>query len=159
MTESTSDDTTWEEIYVIEATIDDMNPQWFRFLRKKLFSAGALDVQLTSTMMKKERVGQSLKILVPLEQRDKLVSLIFQHSTTIGLRCRREKRIVLKRDFFIVDTPYGPIAMKRAFWQGEVINVQPEYDDCVKAAHSCDVSIKEVYQRALSAYYSQHVDY
>ncbi|QGG47000.1 nickel insertion protein [Heliorestis convoluta] len=145
--------TLWEEVDILEATIDDMNPQWFHFLRERLFSAGALDMEVTATMMKKERVGHALKVLCPPHCSSMLVELIFQHTTTLGLRCRREKRAVLQRDFVSVETAYGAIAIKRAFWKDKVINVQPEYEDCVQQARHHATSLKEVYQAALVEYY------
>ncbi|MBC9785823.1 nickel pincer cofactor biosynthesis protein LarC [Heliobacterium chlorum] len=141
-----------DRVEVLETTIDDMNPQWIAPLMDKLFEAGALDVQVSSVMMKKGRLGQHLTVLCPPERRTALMETLFTHSTTLGVRCRREQRFCLSRDWVTVITQYGDIRIKRGKIGEQVINIQPEYEECLAAAKEHERSLKEIYQHALAEY-------
>ena len=141
-----------EEVSVIvEAAIDDMVPEQFAHLAERLAEAGAQDVTLTPTMMKKGRPGTIVTAIGPTRKLDPISRALLTESTTIGLRHWTVGRRVLPREVVRVKTEYGAIAIKVARWGGRVANVAPEYDDCRAAARKHRVTLKSVYAAALRA--------
>ena len=139
-------------VSVIEAEIDDMNPQIFGVLMDKLLAAGALDVFYTPIQMKKNRPGTLLSVIAPPPLRDMLTSTIFRETTTIGVRHREMARECLDRETQTVTTPFGPIRFKVATRNGEVLNAAPEFDDCVRLAEASGRSVKDVQAAATKAW-------
>jgi uncharacterized protein (TIGR00299 family) protein len=140
------------DVVVIECEIDDMNPQIFGVLMDRLLAEGALDVFYTAVQMKKNRPGTLLTIVAPPARRDRLISLVFTETTSIGVRYREMARECLEREAVIVATPLGPIGMKVARRNGQVLNASPEFDDCARVARERDVPLKDVQAAALKAY-------
>lgn len=136
---------------VIEANIDDMNPQHFEVLMARLLDAGALDVGIIDMLMKKGRPGSMLHVLAPTDGLDQLVDIIFTESTTIGVRSYRVEREMLDRELVTVSTPYGDVRVKVASRLGVVMNRMPEYEDCRRVADAEGVPIKVVTAAALAA--------
>jgi uncharacterized protein (TIGR00299 family) protein len=141
------------KVIVIEANIDDMNPQNFAYVSERLLDAGALDVFTIPIQMKKSRPGHLLQVLAVPDSVDKLSRLIFQETTTIGLRKYSADRSILEREFVEVATEYGPVKIKVSRMDGEVVNAAPEYEDCARIAREKNVSLKKVQALAMSAYF------
>jgi len=141
------------EDWILEANIDDMNPQLCEHLMERLLSCGALDVTWTPTIMKRGRPGGILKVLVSWEVKDEILRTMLEESTTIGVRMYKVRRKCLERDVQRVETPWGPVSIKVSSDQGRVMNALPEYRDCEEIASRTGVPLKEVYFRALAAYY------
>ena len=141
-----------QRVVVIEAEIDDMNPQIFGVLIDRLLTEGALDVFYTSIQMKKNRPGTLLSIIAPPPVREKLTSLVFRETTTIGVRYREMDRECLDRETVAVDTPFGRVAMKVARRNGEVMNAAPEFDDCARLAAERGAPVKDVQAAAMKAF-------
>jgi len=141
----------YEEDYVtvLEANIDDMNPQWFDHLIERLLEAGALDAYLSPIQMKKGRPGVKLGVIVQEEKLEPVLDAIFRESTTIGVRAYRVKRWKLEREEIPVLTPFGEVRVKVAHRGGQILNIAPEYEDCRKLAKERGVALKEIYQAAL----------
>jgi uncharacterized protein (TIGR00299 family) protein len=141
----------YEEDYVtvLEANIDDMNPQWFDHLIERLLEAGALDAYLSPIQMKKGRPGVKLGVIVQEEKLGPVLDAIFRESTTIGVRAYRAKRWKLEREEITVLTQFGEVKVKVARRGGQILNIAPEYEDCRKLAKERGVALKEVYQAAL----------
>ncbi len=140
-----------DQIAVLEANIDDMNPQFFEPLLDHLFEAGALDVSLTPLLMKKSRPGSLLTVLAEPSDSDRLASLILDHSTTFGVRCRTASRWKRARDFVTATTSYGPVRIKRG-WEGDRLSIlTPEYEDCRRLALAAGLPIQVVYDAAQQA--------
>ena len=139
-------------VVVIEAEIDDMNPQIFGVLMDRLLAAGALDVFYTSIQMKKNRPGTLLSIVAPPEQRDALTALVFRETTTIGVRYAEMQRECLDRETVSVDTPVGRVRIKVARRDGAVLNAAPEFDDCVRLAAESGTPVKDVQAAAMKAF-------
>jgi pyridinium-3,5-bisthiocarboxylic acid mononucleotide nickel chelatase len=139
-------------VVVMECEIDDMNPQIFGVLMERLLAAGALDVFYTPVQMKKNRPGTLLTVIAPPDRRERLTSIVFTESTTIGLRYREMKRECLDRETVIVDTPVGSIRFKVARRGGEILNASPEFDDCVRIATERGVPLKDIQAIAVKAY-------
>ena len=140
------------DVIVIEANIDDMNPQNFAYVNEKLLQAGALDVFTVPVQMKKGRPGQLLQVLAPSDAVDALSRVIFQETTTIGVRKYPADRTTLDREFVEVETEYGRVRIKVSKFGGEVVNFAPEFDDCVRLACENNVSLKKVQAVAINAY-------
>ncbi|HEX4949658.1 MAG TPA: nickel pincer cofactor biosynthesis protein LarC [Blastocatellia bacterium] len=150
-----AEDKTPDTITVIEANLDDLNPQIFGHLMEQALAAGALDVFYTPVQMKKNRPGVLLTLLCATEMREPMMDLIFRETTTLGVRYREERRVILQREFVSVETPFGAITIKVARNQtGQVMNAAPEFADCQAAALKHQVSLREVQLAALKAYSS-----
>jgi pyridinium-3,5-bisthiocarboxylic acid mononucleotide nickel chelatase len=140
------------DVIVIEANIDDMNPQNFAYVNEKLLQAGALDVFTVPVQMKKGRPGQLLQVLAPSDAVDALSRVIFQETTTIGVRKYPVDRTTLDREFVEVGTEYGLVRVKVSKLGGEIVNFAPEFDDCVRLARENNVPLKKVQAVAINAY-------
>jgi uncharacterized protein (TIGR00299 family) protein len=141
-----------EEISIIEANLDDMNPQIYGYVLEKALSAGALDVYTTSLQMKKNRPGTLLTILCRPEDTEALMSLIFAETTTFGIRTHRAQRRALPREWVNVSTSYGSVRIKLSRSNGHILHVTPEYDDCRKLAVEKQVPLQQVISEALRIY-------
>jgi pyridinium-3,5-bisthiocarboxylic acid mononucleotide nickel chelatase len=141
-----------ETVSVIETEIDDMNPQIFGLLIEQLIGAGALDVFYTPIQMKKNRPGILLSIIAPPQSRERLTSILFRESTTIGVRHTDMQRECLERETVTVATPFGPVRVKVARRNGEVLNAAPEFDDCARVAAERGRPVKEVHAAAMKAF-------
>ena len=139
-------------VVVIEAEIDDMNPQIFGMLMDRLLADGALDVFYTAIQMKKNRPGTLLTIVASPGSRERLTSTVFRETTTIGVRYREMARECLDRDSVSVDTPFGAIRIKVARRNGETLNASPEFDDCIRIAAAAGQPVKDVQAAAMKAY-------
>ena len=133
-----------EQTVVIETNIDAMNPQLYDHLIGLLLNEGALDVFLTSVQMKKNRPGILLSVICLPNAVGKFSDLLMKETTTIGLRWRVENRIKAKRTIQEIDTRHGPIHIKLAKNNGQVINLTPEYDDCKRVAVEKKIPLKKV---------------
>jgi uncharacterized protein (TIGR00299 family) protein len=141
-------------VVVIEADIDDMNPQIFGVVMDALLAQGALDVFYTSIQMKKNRPGILLTVVAPPDARERLTATIFRETTTIGVRYSEMARECLDREEVIVATPLGPVRVKVARRNGHILNAAPEFDDCARIARERDVPVKEVQALAIKAFLS-----
>ncbi len=140
-----------EELASLETNIDDMNPQFFALVMDRLFAAGALDVVLSPVQMKKNRPAVLLSALCRPEKAEALTRLLFEETTTLGVRRSVVQRVSLPRDWRVVETGYGPIRMKVACLDGRE-RAMPEYEDCRRAAEEHGASLAEVVEAARSAY-------
>lgn len=130
---------------ILEATIDDMNPQIYGYLMDRLFEAGAKDVYLSPIYMKKNRPGIVLTVTAPVNNEESIKEIIFRQTTTIGIRKFNIERTELQREIRGIDTEYGRINFKISRLNEKVVNASPEYEDLKKAALSTGVPLKEIY--------------
>jgi uncharacterized protein (DUF111 family) len=145
-----------DRVVVLEASIDDMNPQIYSHLMDKLLSAGALDVFASPVQMKKNRPGTVLTVLAPPDLGDALALLIFEETTTIGIRYRESERRILDREVEIIACEFGDIKVKVSRLNGRVINFAPEYEDCRQAAQARGVPYKWVQSRVVQLFMNRH---
>jgi len=141
-----------ELVSVIEANLDDMSPQLYGYFVEQALAAGALDVTCSALQMKKNRPGFLVTILCAPEASDALAQLLFEQTTTIGLRIHEARRKVLERELVEVQTGFGTVRVKVARREGKVLNVAPEYEDCQRLAREKSVPLKEVILAAQVAY-------
>jgi pyridinium-3,5-bisthiocarboxylic acid mononucleotide nickel chelatase len=144
-----------ETISVLEANVDDLNPQIFGYVMDRLFERGALDAFGVPVQMKKNRPGTLLTVLCLPEDADKLTQLIFAETTTLGVRRRDEERHALNRRWKTVHTRWGDVRIKMASLNGSVTNYAPEYEDCREIAVKNDVPLKTVMQEAVREYLNE----
>lgn len=136
---------------VLEATIDDMEPELFEALTEGLLQAGALDVFLIPVQMKKNRPGLVLHVLAHPSSLDELLRIIFTESTSIGVRTYEVTKRMLQRELVQVQTPYGPVRVKLARLGDQIVNLKPEYEDCRDLARRLDLPLKSVLAAARQA--------
>jgi len=141
-----------ETISVLEANLDDLNPQVFGYVMDRLLEDGALDVFGMPVQMKKNRPGTLLTVLCKPGDAEKLIQLIFSETTTLGVRRREESRQTLARRWESVHTEWGEVRIKIASMNGTVTNYAPEYEDCRRIAAEHHVPLKTVMQEASRAY-------
>lgn len=143
---------TGETVTVLEANLDDLNPQIFGYVLDRLFDEGALDAFAAPIQMKKNRPGTLLTVLCAAQRADRLTEIIFQETTTLGVRRREEARQCLARQWEIVHTEWGDVRIKVARMNGSITNYAPEYEDCRKIASERRVPLKAVLQQATQLY-------
>jgi pyridinium-3,5-bisthiocarboxylic acid mononucleotide nickel chelatase len=141
-----------ETVLVIEANIDDMNPQLYGHFAEKALAAGALDVTCSPLQMKKNRPSLLVSVISKPELESVLTRLLFKETTTIGVRITQARRKVLDREKVTVETPYGLVKMKVARLDGKILNAAPEFEDCRRLAGEKSVPLKEVMLAAQAAY-------
>ena len=140
-----------ESLVVIETNIDDMNPELFEPVQRRLFDAGALDVWTTAIGMKKSRPGTLLRVLAPPALEPALAALLLRETTTLGVRVHPVRRHVAERDATTVATPFGPVRVKVKRVEGKAVGAKPEFDDCQALAAATGTPLPAVYAAALAA--------
>jgi len=141
-----------EEIVVLECEIDDMNPQLFGPLMDRLHGSGALDVFYSPVQMKKNRPGTLVTVIARPDDRQRLSTIMFSETTTIGVRYREMRRERLEREVRTIATAVGPIRVKIASRDGTVLNASPEFEDCARAAAERGLPIKDVQALVIKAW-------
>ncbi len=136
---------------LLECNIDDMNPEWYEQVMSVIMKAGASDVYLSNIIMKQGRPGIKLSVLVKRELVDLAKSLIFKHTTTLGLREIAIGKHTLEREFRQVDTPYGKVTVKLAYYEGELVSKKPEYQECLLISTRENIPLKEVTEKVLES--------
>jgi hypothetical protein len=135
-------------VSIIEANIDDLNPQILGYATERLLSAGALDVTVQPLLMKKDRPGNLLRVIARPEHREKLAEIVFAETSTLGLRFYSAERRVQSRTWTEVETPHGRVRVKVS---GEG-NYAPEFEDCRRLALESGVALKHIIAEANYAY-------
>ncbi len=142
-----------ERMFVVETNVDDCSPQLLGGILEELTQLGALDAYILPATMKKSRPGHLLGAIVPESRKDAIVEALLLQSTTIGVRVHSTERIALERTFAEVDTPHGTVRIKLAMRNGEVVNAQPEFEDCRQIARKRGIPVKRVWAEALASYH------
>ena len=138
-----------ERLVVLETNIDDLNPEWYEHVMDQLFRAGARDVFLSSIQMKKNRPGILLWALCNAKDQGALAGILFNETSTLGVRFYPIDRLTLRREQEEVTTPYGVVRVKIACQPNGHINVAPEYEDCKRIALEKNIPLKQVYEAAV----------
>jgi hypothetical protein len=144
-----------ERLVMLEAALDDMNPQVCGFFSERAFAAGALDVFFAPVQMKKNRPGVLLSVLCRPEQQEMLMDLFFQETPTLGVRGYEVFRCALEREFVPVETSFGPVRMKVSRRNGRVLNFTPEFEDCRRLAEEHAVPLRTILQEATFAFWKE----
>ncbi|OFV94059.1 MAG: TIGR00299 family protein [Acidobacteria bacterium RIFCSPLOWO2_12_FULL_54_10] len=141
-----------ENLLVLEANLDDMNPQWFGYFAEKAFEAGALDVYFAPIYMKKNRPGVVLSLLCRPDQKEIFMNLFFRETTTLGIRGYEVFRRALDREFISVSTPFGDVRVKISRHNGHILHHSPEYEDCRLIAEQKNIPLREVFEQVSIAF-------
>jgi pyridinium-3,5-bisthiocarboxylic acid mononucleotide nickel chelatase len=141
-----------DEMIEISANIDDLSPQIYEHVMNRLFDAGARDVTLTPTMMKKGRPAVILGVISKAVDRNAIAQIIFAETSTIGLRFHVVQRLKLHREIIEVETRWGKVRVKTSGANGgEPTTISPEYDDCRRIAAEHKVALRVVIEEARDA--------
>jgi len=134
-----------ETVVILEANLDDTNPEWLGFLMDRLFKAGALDVFFCPVQMKKNRPGILIHVMGRPHQRDGLMEILFQESTTLGIRFRYSERRVLERSDAEIESPWGKMRVKKVLGPDGSFRLLPEYEACRRIAEEKGLPVREIY--------------
>ena len=140
-----------EKVMVVETNIDDMNPQFYDYIMERLLKMGTKEVFLTPVLMKKGRPATLLTVICSSEKLPAVTQFLLKETTTIGLRWHEDDRVKAEREIVSLKTKHGNIRFKIARWNGEVINVSPEYEDCKRKALEKGIPLKDVFEEARKA--------
>lgn len=135
-----------EELVVIEANIDDMNPQFYGYLIEKLLAGGAIDAAVLPVFMKKRRPAGMIQVITNSDNRKKLSDLLLGETTTFGVRFYPIEREILDRKFEEIKTKFGNVNAKAGFLNGKRIKLVPEYEDCLSLAKKHNVPLSKIYE-------------
>jgi uncharacterized protein (TIGR00299 family) protein len=152
LTKYPSQNTASDNVAILEANLDDLNPQVIGYVVDRLLAAGALDVFTTAAQMKKSRPGTLLTVLAPPNLEAALRDILFVETSTLGIRSRHESRHVLARRHETVCTAWGEVRIKIGSLNGTDSNLAPEYEDCRRIAAEQRIPLKTVMDEALRLY-------
>jgi uncharacterized protein (TIGR00299 family) protein len=156
-TSSTDEDTDWYSgsgvgwPLLMESNVDDLDPRLWPGVLAALLEAGASDAWLTPILMKKGRPAHTLSVLVAADRADVVRRAVYRHTSTIGLREQRVGKHELDRTMASVEVDGQRIGVKVARLDGEVVNVQPEFEDVAAAAKALGLPVKTVMADAAAA--------
>ncbi len=138
---------------VVETNVDDMSPEVAGYLLERLFDAGALDAWFVPVQMKKNRPGVTVSALVESNRRRTIEDVLLTESSAIGVRHYAVDRTTLEREQVWTETPWGPVPLKAASREGQIVNIAPEYEACAEIARATGVPLKTIFQYAIAGYY------
>lgn len=135
-----------DKIAILEANIDDMNPELYEEAIESLFQKGSLDVFLTPIIMKKTRPGIKITCLCPLDKKQHLAEAMLRETATLGVRELVSDRIKLFREIEEINTPLGNLRVKIAKIGDEIIRITPEYEDMKCLAKNNKIPLLKTYE-------------
>jgi uncharacterized protein (TIGR00299 family) protein len=128
----------------LRTILDDMDMRIWPDTSDLILESGAFDCYSAMCIGRKGRPAIEVTVLCPTSMKDNVIECIFRNTTTLGIRIRETERAVLERDFFDVPTEFGTIPVKTCILKGEVIHMEPEYEDCAKASGIHNVPVQTV---------------
>lgn len=134
-----------DEVILLQTNLDDLNPEFYEYIIEKLFINGALDVWLDNIQMKKNRPGIILSVLCPPNLIDKLTEIIFQETSTLGVRQQNIFRQKAIRKILEIETEFGKVRIKVGRFGLKAFIVSPEYEDCARIAKEQNKPVREIY--------------
>lgn len=130
---------------LLQCNIDDMTAEALGEAMDLLMERGAMDVHFTPIVMKKNRPATSLSLLCAEADEKRFRDLLFRHTSTLGIRSFALERAELERRFERIETPLGPVTMKHAVLDDEILRSKPEFEDCRALARKHGIPLAEVY--------------
>jgi uncharacterized protein (DUF111 family) len=137
-----------DSVVQLETNLDDMTPEQIGHATALLLEAGALDVWTTPIQMKKQRPAALLSVLCAPHEKERFADLMLTHTSAFGVRMSEHTRIKLRRDFIEVETPFGPVTVKRGFRGDTLLQCAPEYESCRAQAIRHSVPVQRVFDAA-----------
>jgi uncharacterized protein (TIGR00299 family) protein len=141
-----------DQVWMLETNLDDVAGELIGFCMSRLWSAGALDVFTTPVQMKKDRPGVRVSVLCDLAQMEKLETILFQETGTLGIRRWSVERHKLRRQSHRVTTAWGEVQGKLGWLPDGTASFAPEYESCRQIAQRHGVPLREVYRAAVCAF-------
>ncbi len=138
-----------DEVLELKAVIDDMNPEHAGLFMKEVLLKGALDAWITPVFMKKNRPGFEISIILRPEKYHELIDSVLSHTTSLGLRTRRSRRVILPRHEVTVSTRWGDIKAKAVIRPDGKKEIIPEFEECRAISEGFDVPIRDVYKEVI----------
>jgi len=135
-----------DRVAILEANVDDMNPELYEYIIDSLFQKGALDVYLTPVIMKKSRPGVKITCLCPPDKKLLLSETMLRETTTLGVRELEASRLKLSRSIEKVSTPFGDVRIKVSRMGDEVVRITPEYEDMKELAKKNNMPLIKIYE-------------
>ncbi|MGE5701352.1 MAG: nickel insertion protein [Clostridia bacterium] len=137
-----------EGMLLLQVNLDDCTAEWIAYTSERLFAAGANDVTVIPLTMKKSRQGSMLQVLCYRSQLEAMKTILFQETTTFGVRYFPVAVHRLGRRFVTVQTSWGEVPVKIGYHRGQPVQVSPEYDVCARLARDAAVPLGVVYEEA-----------
>jgi uncharacterized protein (TIGR00299 family) protein len=144
-----------DSIIKMETNIDDCSGEVLGFVMERLLKAGARDVHYVPAFMKKNRPAWVLNVICKEEDMEKLQNIIFEETTTIGIRYTRMERAILQREQRIVQTPWGEAQVKVCTLNGKE-QFYPEYESVAELSRANEIPFAEIYQYLVSINKGKH---
>jgi uncharacterized protein (TIGR00299 family) protein len=141
-----------DQVCVLETNLDDASGELVGYCIDRLWEAGALDVYTTAIQMKKNRPGIVLSVLCSPSDADRMETILFRETTTLGVRRTQASRHKLLRKPHSVTTPWGPVEGKLGWLPNQPPTFSPEFESCRQIAQQHDVPLKEVYEAAQKSF-------
>jgi uncharacterized protein (TIGR00299 family) protein len=132
-----------DHVWVLEFSLDDSSGEMVAAAGEKIARAGAVDIFIAGGLMKKGRPGFQFTVLCADADRTKVIAAIFRESTVIGLRQRREERVILQRETQTVRVAGSEVRVKISSWENRVMNIKPEFADVSLLADSKLIPLKQ----------------
>lgn len=151
---SPSDPSQRETVAVLETQIDDFSPQGIAYASECLWGAGALEVFTQAIGMKKGRPAVLLTVICAPAVVPTCEGILFRETPTLGVRHTLQQRRILDRAVYSLDTEFGPVRVKVARLGDQVVNVQPEYEDCAQIARTTQRPWREIHQHILCQWHT-----
>jgi pyridinium-3,5-bisthiocarboxylic acid mononucleotide nickel chelatase len=137
--------------FLVECNVDDMNPEIADYIAGKLLKNGIPDVCFIPVMMKKTRPAFIISIICEEEHLPKVREILFTESTTLGIRIIPFKKETLQREFEEVETRFGKVTVKKSYFNGRLVTIKPEADQCAAVAAANGVPMKEVIREVMNS--------
>ncbi|MFP3879577.1 MAG: nickel pincer cofactor biosynthesis protein LarC [Dehalococcoidia bacterium] len=135
-----------EDLILLETNIDDMSPEIYGYLMDRLFAMQAIDVWFTPIQMKKNRPAVMLGVLAPRYAEFDLIQSIMRETSTLGIRVSPVFRHIAEREMVEFDSTIGHAKAKVKRFEGNIVSIHPEYEECRRIASECNISLREVYR-------------
>ncbi len=134
-----------ETVLILETNVDDASPELLGHLMTRLMDRGALDVTFLPATMKKNRPGVQIQVVAHPDLRESLMKILFEESGTLGVRFRLCMRKTLKRAVSEVESPWGPLRVKKIEQPDGTVILAPEYEACKEKAECYGRPLREIY--------------
>ncbi len=136
---------------VLEANVDDLDPRLWPGVLTSLLDAGASDAWLSPIVMKKGRPAHTLHVLAPQHDAAAMRQLMFEQTSTIGVRTTAVSKTALLRSWIQVDLPCGVVQVKVCYFRGRILTATPEFEDVVALARQMQQPVRHVLAAATAA--------
>ena len=137
---------------VVECNVDDLDPRVLPVVIERLMASGALDAYVTPIVMKKGRPGHLITALAPTAAADGIIDVLLRETTSLGCRTFPVTKHHLQRRMETVATPWGPVEVKVALANGQVLRKVPEFEACAELARRAGVPVRDVLAAAGGAF-------